>query len=63
MKKKIGDLTLKEIAEVCRANTDYFIHCDKECPLKNICGETKHIRIITYNKEDINQEIEVDEDE
>ena len=40
------DLTLKEIAEVCRANTDYFIHCDKECPLKNICGETKHIRII-----------------
>lgn len=59
---KIGDLTFNGAAEICHANTNYFGHCDKECPLKNICGETKHIRIITYTKESLDKEIEVDEE-
>ena len=61
MKKKIRDLTLGEIAKICYANTDSFGNCDKHCPLKNNCGVTKHIRIITYTKEALDKEIEVDE--
>jgi hypothetical protein len=60
---KIGDLTFNDAAGICYVNTSYFGYCNKECPLKNICGETKHIRIITGSKEQLDQEIEVDEDE
>ena len=63
MKKKIKNLTLEEAAEICRTNSDCFGYCRKECLLKNICGVTKHIRIITYNKKDLEQEIEVKENE
>ena len=63
MGKKFGDFTFREAAEVCRANTDYLCRCGKDCPLKDDCGETKHIRILTCDKERLDQEIEVEENE
>ena len=61
--KKIGDLTLNEFAKICDENRDCFGYCNKDCPLKYICGTTKHIGIITYDKGILGQEIEVEEKE
>ena len=58
MGKKFEDFTLKEIAEICRSNTDYFCNCDEDCPLNYYCSTSKRIRFLTRNKEDLEREIE-----
>ena len=58
MKKKIGDLTLKEAKKYCddRAKEKGGTYCHN-CPLLIICG----YYIDIYEEEDLNQEIEVEE--
>ena len=61
MKKKIGDLTLRELNEICKANHPNCEKDGKNCPLyeaKINCLETQH-----YHLEDLEEEIEVDDNE
>ena len=52
MKKKIGDLTLKELSELCIKRKD----CN-DCPLLDVCGEY----IDTFDEE-LEIEIEVEDE-
>lgn len=54
MKKKIGDLTLKEAQKIC--NNRPFVLCNT-CPLNELCQCS-----FNYDDEDLDQEIEVEED-
>lgn len=53
MKKKIGDLTLREVTDICRKRG--YMNC-RNCSLFKLCDRT-----LNYKDEDLNQEIEVDE--
>ena len=58
MKKKIGDLTLKEVSEICRANHPYCIKEGKVCPLY-----TTEIDCCKFNSlVDLDKEVEVEEE-
>lgn len=59
MKKKIGEITLREISKICEQNTSVE-DCNK-CPFCKYCGDVFAILPIIEN--DLNQEIEVKEDE
>ena len=52
MKKKLGDLTLKEVKEIQDKICDNFISC-ADCPFTHCCMDTKKINL--------NQEVEVEE--
>ena len=54
MKKKIGDLTLKEVKKICEKGCDY-------CPRKlvAICEKTGYNLFLLDN---LNQELEVEDD-
>jgi len=54
MKKKLGDLTLKEVKEMQDKICDNCIICN-ECPFTDCCIDTSKI--------DLDQEIEVEKDE
>ena len=54
MKKKIGDLTLREIQKICNRRPLGFRHCDT-CPLYNLCQCS-----FDYDDEDLDKEIEVE---
>ena len=55
MKKKIDNLTLKEIKKVCRSFDDKGC---KECPLKIICDDLQLYYITQTN---MNKVVEIDE--
>ncbi len=55
MKKKIRDLTLKEVQQICNSRPLGFYHCDS-CPLIDLCQCS-----FNYDDEDLEQEIEVEE--
>lgn len=56
MKKKIGDLTLKEIKNMCLTKPLAGINCN-DCPVYELC----QCLICNYKNEDLDKEIEVDE--
>ena len=61
MKKKIGDLTLREMDKICQKQFDSSIdyrNCN-ECPISYYCDE-KLNNVIDYYLDD---EVEVEEDE
>lgn len=51
MKKKLGDLTIKELKEIQDKWCDVLVFC-KDCPFTDCCVNTRKI--------DLNQEIEVE---
>jgi len=56
MKKKIGDLTIKEARAICDSRTKKgFPHCVNGCPLYFVCGCFDE-----FNENRLDQEIEVD---
>ena len=59
MKNKIGDLTLKEVQQICNSRPLGFAQgqCGT-CPLNDLCQCS-----FNYDDEDLDQEIEVEEDE
>ena len=56
MKKKIKDLTVEEIKQICNKNN--CLLDDSHCPLAKIC-----IVFDSITKKDMEQEVEVEEDE
>jgi hypothetical protein len=58
MKKKSGDLTLREAKKYCdnRAKEKGGTYCG-DCPLSKICGDY----LDTFDEEDLDQEVEVEE--
>lgn len=59
MKKKIGNLTLKEMRNICADRFKKgFPYC-KDCPIYCVCGLSPD----DMKREDLDKEIEVEEDE
>lgn len=54
MKKKIGELTLREAQQIC--NNTQLGHC-RTCPLNDLCQMS-----FNYDDEELEIEIEVDEE-
>lgn len=55
MKKKIGDLTLREVQKLCNDKPLILIHCET-CPVYELCQCS-----FNYDDEELEIEIEVDE--